>query len=242
MKKFLCMTLALLMLLSFMSCGKSETENENLSDNNAEIIIDEDISVPGDAEAPEEDENSDTAGTEEKDDVTAPEDVTTKPQAPASKPQTPADTQKPQSPADDNKPQTPPEDTPSQGGDTVGDIMLGIFRANRDKTPEEIANACISHSEIKFSPMTTPLEPGYFSEFGGDISGFTSCVKFGPMIGSIPFAGFVFEVADDADAFAKMLRSSADPRWNICVEAEQTVCEVYGNKVFFLMCPKVFAD
>jgi hypothetical protein len=34
------------------------------------------------------------------------------------------------------------------------------------------------------------------------------------------------------------LKDNADPRWNICVEAEETVCEQVGNKVFFVMCPK----
>ena len=87
-----------------------------------------------------------------------------------------------------------------------------------------------------------PVEAGFLAEFDGDITGFDKGVKFGPMMGSIAFSGFVFEVSGDANAFAKELSEKADPRWNICVEADQTVWEVSGNKVFFLMCPSTLGE
>ena len=63
---------------------------------------------------------------------------------------------------------------------------------------------------------------------------------FAPMIGTIPFVGYVFTLAEgaDAEAFVKTLSDNANPRWNICTEAEDTIIEAVGNKVFFLMCPK----
>ena len=60
------------------------------------------------------------------------------------------------------------------------------------------------------------------------------------LIGTIPFVGYVFDLAEDADveAFMTTLQENANMRWNICTEAEQTVIASYGDKVFFLMCPK----
>ena len=73
-----------------------------------------------------------------------------------------------------------------------------------------------------------------------DITGFEQGVMFGPAIGSIPFVGYVFELADgaDTDAFIKTLSDNADLRWNICVEAEEAVYGSEGSKVFFVMCNK----
>ena len=105
---------------------------------------------------------------------------------------------------------------------------------------EEIANAVSSISEIQFMKMVSPIEPGLLAGFDNtEIKGFKSGHAFGPMIGSIPFICYIFELEDGADvaAFVKNLTDSANPRWNICVEAKQTVAGSYGNYVFFVMCP-----
>jgi len=86
-----------------------------------------------------------------------------------------------------------------------------------------------------------PVEEGFLTGFdNAEIKGFSSGHMFAPAIGTIAFVGYAFELAEgtDADAFVKMLKNSANPRWNICTEAEQTIVEKNGNKVFFLMCPK----
>ena len=59
------------------------------------------------------------------------------------------------------------------------------------------------------------------------------------MIGSIPFVGYIFILEDgaDVDTFAQNLLDNCNPRWNICVTADETFCEVSGNTVFFLMSP-----
>ena len=88
---------------------------------------------------------------------------------------------------------------------------------------------------------TNPIEEGFLSGFDNtEIKGFSKGIMFGPMMGTIPFVGYVFELADgaDVDAFVSTLKTNANPRWNICTEAEQTIVEKSGNKVFFLMCPK----
>ena len=38
------------------------------------------------------------------------------------------------------------------------------------------------------------------------------------------------------------LTDNADPRWNVCVEAEETVVENSDNMVFFVMCPAQFEE
>ena len=86
-----------------------------------------------------------------------------------------------------------------------------------------------------------PVEAeGFLMGFSADITGFEEAVSFMPVIGTIPFMGYVFTLAEDADVetFISTLETNADPRWNICTEAEETVIEAVGNKVFFLMCPK----
>ena len=45
------------------------------------------------------------------------------------------------------------------------------------------------------------------------------------------------EDGTDGEAFMQTLKDNADMRWNICVEAEETVVGQSGNKVFFVMCP-----
>lgn len=141
------------------------------------------------------------------------------------------------------------DDTSTDGGaaagDTLGTTLLGVFKttadANPDMTAEEIANAVISDPVIQFGPATMPVEEGLLSGFDNyEVKGFEEGVMFAPMIGSIAFVGYVFTLADgaDAEAFAADLEANCNPRWNICVEAEETVTGISGNKVFFLMCPK----
>ena len=257
MKRFLSFTLTALLLFSLAACNRDETEAENIPQDNTENVSD---AINPDDAAPESSADDSTAEDEEIAEDVKPQEEEKKPtaQKPATDNKKPSantdkkptgETTKPQAPSQPapapSEPVTPPaNDAPEkeESAKTLGDIMLGVFRANRDKTLDEIANACISDSAIQFFPMTAPVEPEFLAEFGGEIDGFESAVRFGPAMGSIAFSGFVFEVSGDANAFAKKLRDSADPRWNICVEAEQTVSEVYGNKVFFLMCPKSLGE
>lgn len=129
-------------------------------------------------------------------------------------------------------------------GDTLGTTLLGVFKAtaeaNPDMTAEEIANTVIADPSIQFGPVTMPVEEGLLSGFDNfEVKGFEEGVMFAPMIGSIAFVGYVFKLADgaDVDAFISDLEANANPRWNICVEAEETVTGNVGNTVFFVMCP-----
>lgn len=127
---------------------------------------------------------------------------------------------------------------------TLGEILLADFTeraANEAATAQEIADGLMTNPAILFGPVTMPVEQGLLTGFGNaEITGFKEGVTFAPMIGSIAFVGYVFDLEEgtDAAAFMLTLKDNADPRWNICVEAEETICEQVGNKVFFVMCPK----
>lgn len=166
-----------------------------------------------------------------------------------------------------NQPAAAPEDTPAEmptpsvdteaavegetgnvaNGDTVGTVLAEEFHIlkveNANITAQEMADAILANPMIQFSGASMEVEEGLLSGFGNtEITGFNKGVMFAPMIGSIPFVGYVFELEDgaDVDAFMQLLRDNADPRWNICVEAEETVVESADNMVFFLMCPAQF--
>lgn len=128
-------------------------------------------------------------------------------------------------------------------GVTFAQYLLEDFKKivseSPDMSAEEIAAELSANEMILFSSMSVPVEPGLLAGFTEEIQGFESASMFGPAMGSIAFIGYVFELSDEeaADSFAETLKGSADPRWQICVEAEETVCEAVGNKVFFVMAP-----
>ncbi len=127
---------------------------------------------------------------------------------------------------------------------TVGTKLLADFKTMADKTPQEIADALLTNEVIQFMPASMPVEEGFLNGFNEEIKGFEEGVMFGPAIGTIPFVGYIFTVADggDVDAFVKTLEDNANLRWNICTEAEEMVCEAVDNTVFFVMCPKSFEE
>ena len=126
---------------------------------------------------------------------------------------------------------------------TVGSTLLADFKADNNGTAQEIADRLVKNEIIQFMGMAAPVEEGLLSGFdNAEIKGFKEGVMFGPMMGSIAFIGYIFELEEGADveAFKTTLKDSANLRWNICVEAEELIVENEGNKVFFLMCPKSF--
>jgi hypothetical protein len=134
-------------------------------------------------------------------------------------------------------------------GETVGQTILADFQAKMadgtNRTAEELANELLNNDIIPFSPAVMAVEPGYLSGFNNaEITGFADGAMFAPMIGSIPFVGYIFVLEDgtDVDAFVSNLKDNADLAWNICVEADEMVCEAEGNTVFFLMCPAQFEE
>lgn len=147
-----------------------------------------------------------------------------------------------------NKTENVSSNNNASGGDTtsnatVGETLLADFKADSKGTAQEIADRLIKNEIIQFMGGATPVEEGLLSGFDNtEIKGFKEGVMFAPMMSSIAFVGYIFEIPEDADvdAFKTTLKDSANLRWNICVEAEELIVENEGNKVFFLMCPKSF--
>lgn len=134
--------------------------------------------------------------------------------------------------------------SPAFEGDTMGAILLADFQeriaAAPDASLEELAAGLLENPVIKFMSMTMPMgEEDYLQGFDTEITGFQECVWFGPGMGSIAFAGYLFRLEDgaDVDAFMQTLKDNANLRWQICVSADECIVENVGNTVFFLMAP-----
>ncbi len=140
---------------------------------------------------------------------------------------------------DDTTDNTDAETTNTTLGETMLMDFQGTIAANPEMTAQEIADDLMTNPAILFAPATMPVEEGFLNGFTNEITGFEEAVMFAPMIGSIPFVGYIFTLGEDADvdAFIDNLEANADLRWNICVEAEEMVVDHVANTVFFLMCP-----
>ncbi len=128
---------------------------------------------------------------------------------------------------------------------TVAATFVEAFKAEAAKegaTANTIATALSTNETVAFMPMVQDMEAGYLAGFDADITGFAACTAFMPMIGTIPFVSYVFELAADADAdaFITTLKDNANLRWNICTAAEEMLVETEGNFVFFIMAPLSF--
>ena len=133
---------------------------------------------------------------------------------------------------------------------TVATKLQVAFRdaakANPAATAEELAGVCAQHEAVALiGPAVMPIAEGWLNGFSAEsITGFAEGAVFAPMIGTIPFMGYIFTLAEDADveAFKAQLTSSADLRWNICTAADEMVCDSVGNKVFFVMAPTAIEE
>lgn len=135
---------------------------------------------------------------------------------------------------------------PNVDTDTLGyayfEKFLEIKKADSTKNAEAIANDIInSNLGNAFQwPMVMSVEPGLLTGINGEVDGFESAVTFGPGMMGVAFMGYVFDLAEGADvaAFVKMLGENANPRWNVCTEAEMTAIGAYKNSVILVMCER----
>ena len=97
---------------------------------------------------------------------------------------------------------------------------------------------------IRRQPASEPVEQGPLNGFSEDIKGFEKGVMFSPMIGTIPFVGYIFTVpnGEDVNKFVENLEKNANPKWNVCTAADETVVEAVENTVFFVMSPTKFEE
>ena len=134
---------------------------------------------------------------------------------------------------------------PSVEKGTLGASLWKEFETEAKKNPQpsaqEISNKISKSSSLPFESEAIPLNPEWIPGFkeGYAPKGYKEAFTYGPMIGAIPFIAYVFNMEDGTDisAFVTELKNNADPAWNVCVTADQTVVGSVGNMVYFLMCP-----
>ncbi len=252
MKKLISILLVLMLSVSLVACKNNTDTEKSLS---SEDIVDVDKNNVDENENKDDIKESDTSANTSSEDSKAEtkpaENQTHYPNKPVennntvSKPaeSKPTETQPAESKPAESKPEeVKPEEKPA----TLGNKLLAQFKANASsKSGIELGNAIVAIPEIKFSPVVTTVEEGLLTGFSNtEIKGFKSGVVFAPMIGTIPFVGYVFELenASDVSSFISTLKTSANLRWNVCTEADEMITGSYGNKVFFVMCPTEFED
>ncbi len=254
MKRLLAFIIAAITVFSMVACGgKNEMENENVE---ADIKLEESIEQEKEDKTEEkEDKTEDKTSQKENNKKEEEKKPSSDKNTSSEKPSAPAEDKKPEqkpevkpeekpavTPEPEKKPETVPEEKPAQTSKTAGNILLDDFKKRASGSSAlSIAEGIATNSIIPFMTGAMPVEPGYLAGFdNAEITGFKEGASFGPMIGSVPFIGYVFILEDGTDAasFISNLKSNANLRWNICVEAEEMVAGSSGNKVFFVMCNK----
>lgn len=137
--------------------------------------------------------------------------------------------------------ETEVNDTPT---DTVASKLYELFETEIATTDDinEVANKLIEAEYFKEVSMTTmEVEPGWLNGFENEIKTFNNGVIFAPMIGTIPFVGYIFET-DDTELLIDELEANALLNWNICTTADEMLVKAHGNYVFFVMSPYSFGE
>lgn len=235
MKKLLALLLVLAMATSLVACGKTEPVEDESPAVNEEVQMEEE--APTEEQQKEPAEESVEKPAEEKKEETKKPEENKKPAEDKKPAETPAE-----KPAE--KPVEKPEEKPAEEPKTVGTKLLAEFK-KMSGTPLSIAESFANGGSLPFMAGAMEVEPGLLAGFDNyEVKGFKSGAVFQPMIGSIAFIGYVFELEDGVSAsdFVANLKKNANKRWNICVEAEEMVTGTAGNKVFFVMCPKAFEE
>lgn len=137
--------------------------------------------------------------------------------------------------------ETEVNDTPT---DTVASKLYELFETEIATTDDinEVANKLIEAEYFKEVSMTTmEVEPGWLNGFENEIKTFNNGVMFAPMIGTIPFVGYIFET-DDTELLMSELEANALLNWNICTTADEMLVKAHDNYVFFVMSPYTFGE
>lgn len=126
---------------------------------------------------------------------------------------------------------------------TIASVLTEQFEKEiKDNKALDVANKIAENEAIKINVETAELgKKDMVSGFKTEIKGYKKAYVIRPMIGSIPFIAYIFEVESPED-FEKTLKDNADLRWNICTEADEMKTAVVDNYVFFIMSPKNFEE
>lgn len=217
MKRLITLLMVLVMVFSLAACGSEEAEDP--ANNEANVSDTQDPGADEGNDANEDAEEDADKDQKEEDKVQKPE----------------------------NKDEGTKDEGQQDQGSTsasVAQTLSAEFKSIAGgSSAQAIADKMLQNPVIQFQGGTVPVTPGLLTGFGNaEITGFSEGVMFAPGIGTIPFIGYIFVVDEgtDVSAFMGTLKSNADPRWNICTQADETVVSNVGNKVFFVMSPKSF--
>ena len=141
-------------------------------------------------------------------------------------------------PKDDVKENTEQKQEENTVAQTLGRQFESEIENERDI--EKVTKKIAENEILEISVDASQVKRGdYLSGFQKEIKDFKNAYVIRPMIGTIPFIAYIFEVENSSE-FAEELKSSADLRWNICTEADEMHVVVRGDYVFFVMSPKNF--
>ena len=127
---------------------------------------------------------------------------------------------------------------------TVATKLVKLFETEikKDKNIESVATKIAESDIIVPQTQTFNVEDGdYLSGFATEIKAYKKVIGITPMISTIPFIAYIFEV-DNPEEFVKTLEENAQLNWNICVEADEMKTTIVDNYVFFIMSPKNFEE
>lgn len=136
------------------------------------------------------------------------------------------------------------ENTTQVENKTVANTLSETFEKEikKQKDIEKVAQTLSESEVIVPAVQTFTISKGdYLSGFKEEIKGFDKVVGIAPMIGTIPFIAYIFEVENPKE-FAKVLEEKAQLNWNICTEADEMKTTIVDNYVFFVMSPTSFEE
>lgn len=129
------------------------------------------------------------------------------------------------------------KDEPAAEANTIGTKLQAVFDSSSEtdvnKMVEELISAGADIAQLDLVSME--MEKGWLNGITVEVDNFTEGTMFSPMIGSIPFVGYVFK-SEDPEALKTTLEENSDLNWNICTQADEMVASVRGDLVFFVMC------
>lgn len=249
MKKLMSYIAVIALVLTFTACGNKDNE---VSNNEPPVNSETNVENNNETENKEPEVNNEQVNNEEnkpeEDKKAESKPVENKPEQDKKPENKPVENKPAEDKPVESKPEEKPQEEPKQeepASSSVGNVLLKDFKAKAASATsmQELAQSLIENPIIQFMGGAMEIEEGYLSGFDNvEIKGFKSGAMFAPMIGSIPFVGYVFELENEAAVpnFIKTLEDNANLRWNICVTADEMVSGSVGNKVFFVMAPVSF--
>lgn len=121
---------------------------------------------------------------------------------------------------------------------TIASALVQVYKDNMtaDANLMDVMNAIAKDTANPYHPEVFEISEGYLNGFTEEVKGFNSGVGMAPMIGTIPFIGYIFDV-DNPEEFISSVEKNIDLRWNICTTADEYMIETVGNRVFIIMAP-----